>query len=1557
MDDFHGAEIAIIGMSGRFPGARNLDEFWRNLRDGVESLRLLSAEELATRSIDPALLNDSRYVKAAAVLEDSDLFDANFFGMSHREAELTDPQHRLFLECAWEALEDAGYSSEHDVGAIGVFAGASPSTYLFYNLASNPALIATLDPVQLDIGNSGDYLTTRVSYKFNLKGPSHLIQSACSTSLVAVHVACQSLLNEECDIAVVGGITVSVTQPNGYIYLEGGIASPDGHCRAFDAAAQGTIFSSGVGVVVLKRLDEARAAGDTIHAVIKGSAINNDGALKVGYTAPSVVGQAGVISEALANAGVATDTIGYIEAHGTGTAMGDPIEIQALTQAFRADTSANGFCALGSLKTNIGHLGAAAGIAGLIKVVLALKHKQIPPSLHFTRPNPEIDFANSPFFVATQLRDWPASHHPRRAGVSSFGVGGTNAHLIVEEAPAPAPSAPGRNWQLLTLSAKSATALETLSSQLAAHLRDHPELDLADVAHTLQVGRRAFNQRRALLCRDRADAIALLNDPDPARVWTMVQQSSERPVVFLFPGQGAQYAGMGQELYQHEPIFRQWIDRCAEMLRPQLDLDLRAVLYPELRAWPAATVAVHPPALDQTWLTQPALFVVEYALAQLWMDWGVQPHAMIGHSIGEYVAACLAGVFTLEDALTLVAMRGKLMQELPGGAMLAVQLPVAQAQTLLGSELSLAAVNGVDRCVLAGPSAAIAALHDQVRGAGVNAQILRTSHAFHSAQMEPILERFAALLRTMRPNAPRLRFISNVSGTWISPAQASDPQYWATHLRATVRFADGLATLLQEPGAIFLELGPGTTLGRLTSQHPAYDGSGAVLAALRAEREPLPDQAFLLRALGQFWLAGGAVNWPRYYRQAARRRVPLPTYPFERRRYWVAPAQTGAAAAPERHAPPRDELVKHPLPAQWCYQLAWQQADPLALPMVPASPQVRGGWLVFAGDDALSVTLLELLQQTGQPVLRVAMGAPFTALGPNATACTLDPDRAGDYAALLANLRVSDRLPGRIVYAWSLTTALHAPGQPHDLARLLRLLQALGELDAAAPLAFSVLTSGGCAVTDAEPLDPAQAALAGLCRVVAQEHPQIAACCIDIGLISPSAAHVQRLLTRLLPELAALDSEPLLAYRGAQRWLPQYPPLHLQESTVALRSLREQGVYLIVGGLSGLGFALARHLASRYQARLLLLEPAPLPPRDSWAQWLAEHPSEPSSQLIRNAQALESSAGSVTILSADLSDVQQLRTIVAQIYERYGALHGVVYAAGSSGAQTFRFIQASDPDEALRTFDLRVQSLVALEQALQGQHLDFVLVCSSLATVLGGVGYAVYAAAGCALDALVQQQQQAMTPWLVIDWDAWQFAEEQAPITSISAGLAQLALDAAECGAVFERVVTRSPLGRVVISTGDLALRMAQDRQRIAQLRGQRQPRPQAQAANLHPRPKLLTPYVAPGSELEQQIAAIWQQALGIAQIGVNDNFFELGGDSFIALHVVAQLKQVLDMDIPVVSLYEGLSIRALAGVIQSYQAAAESQPDLAAVEEREDKANRRKQYQQMQRTRKRGGN
>ncbi len=886
-------EIAIIGMAGRFPGANNIDEFWQNLCDGVESIRPITPEELRAAGVDDATLNDPAFVGAGASMDGVEGFDASFFGIGKREAEIMDPQHRALLETAWAALENAGYDPERFAGPIGVFGGVAPNTYFQKNLLTRPDLLEIMGNYPPMISSEREYALTRIAFKLNLQGPSLSVNTACSTSGVAIHLACQSVLSGECDMALAGGARIRVPLNAGYLYQEDGILSPDGHCRAFDAEAKGTVVANGVAMIVIKRLSDAMRDGDNIYALIKGTAINNDGAAKVGFTAPSVQGQAAVISEAQAIAEVEPETVSYIEAHGTATALGDPIEIAALTKAFREGSDKKGFCAVGSLKTNIGHLDAGAGVAGVIKTALALKNKLLPPSLNYKNPNPQIDFDNSPFFVNNQLVKWPETEYPRRAGVSSFGLGGTNAHIVLEEAPEAEPSAAAKPYQLLLLSAKSEAALDAATVNLAEYLQNQPEHNLADLAYTLQVGRRRFQHRRILVCQDSQDALEAIKQRDPRKVISQFGENTDRPVVFMFPGSGAQYLNMALEIYQLEPFFRELVDKCAELLKPRLNLDLRDLIYP---ADPANEEIAK--LLEQPSLAMSALFTIEYALAKLWMSWGLQPSAVVGHSLGEYTAACLAGVMQLEDALALVAFRGKLFEKLPAGAMLSVPLSENEIRQIMPPELAIAAINKPSLCVVSGPVAVIEEFQRVLSEREIEAKLLHISAAAHSPLVEPILDEFAAFVSKISLQTPELPYVSNVTGAWVNPQEVATADYWVRHLRGTVRFAEGMQELLQSPEQVFLEVGPGQTLSTFVRQHPAKTSKHVVVASLRHPKEQISDRAFFLNSLGRLWLSGVDIDWQSGYQNEHRKRIPLPTYPFERKRYWIDPAASVPSSSP-----------------------------------------------------------------------------------------------------------------------------------------------------------------------------------------------------------------------------------------------------------------------------------------------------------------------------------------------------------------------------------------------------------------------------------------------------------------------------------------------------------------------------------------------------------------------------------------------------------------------------------------------------------------------------------
>ncbi len=883
-------DIAIIGMAGRFPGAANVTDLWHKLCAGEECITFFTDDELSPL-IDPALRQDKSYVKAKGIISGADTFDAAFFGMTPREAEIMDPQHRLFLETAHEALENAGHTPEQFDGAIGVYGGSGFMSYFVNNLEKCPEVSGSVGGLVKVLSNDKDYMTTRVAYKLNLQGPCVSVGTACSTSLVAVVNAVTSLVNHQCDMAIAGGVTIDTPLNCGYLYEEEGMHSPDGHCRPFDAKAQGTVMGNGVAIVVLRRLADALRDGDHITAVIRGVGINNDGSGKVSFSAPGVGGQAAAIAMAHADAEIDPETISYVEGHGTATPLGDPIEVAALTQAFRARTMATGFCALGSIKGNLGHLDTAAGVTGLIKTALSLQHRKIPPSLHFEAPNPQIDFTNSPFYVNASLTEWKATAWPRRAGVSSFGMGGTNAHVVCEEAPDTGASGPSRPHQLLVLSARTPSALEAATAQLSQHLQQHPETKLADVCYTLARGRTASPHRRFVVCRETADAVSALTQLPPGKAASRHVPPRTSEIAFVFPGQGSQYLNMCRSLHEREEVFRKNLDLCAELLAPDLDCDLRDVLF--------ASDSHAAETLNETTFTQPSIFSVSYSLSKLWESWGVHPGAMIGHSIGEFVAACLAGVFSLEDALRLIAKRGQLMGALPRGSMLSVRLGAAEMERRLGADVAIAAINGPSLCVVSGTTEAIARVRTELESDQVLCRPLQTSHAFHSAMVEPVVAPFTQYCAQVKLSPPRIEIVSTVTGDWLTSSQATDPAYWGRHLREPVRFAAGIQKLWQVPERVLLEVGPGNTGTILARQQIKDINRQVAISSLGTSASDNMESTTLCAAVGQLWLAGARIDWHRYYEAEQRHRLALPTYPFERKRFWIEPARDSMRHTPE----------------------------------------------------------------------------------------------------------------------------------------------------------------------------------------------------------------------------------------------------------------------------------------------------------------------------------------------------------------------------------------------------------------------------------------------------------------------------------------------------------------------------------------------------------------------------------------------------------------------------------------------------------------------------------
>ncbi|MGV9882263.1 SDR family NAD(P)-dependent oxidoreductase [Streptomyces sp. NPDC003006] len=1481
-------DIAVVGMAGRFPGARDLDEFWTNIRDGVESVSFFTEEQLLAAGARPEELTRPGFVPAGAALPGMDTFDAEFFGYTGREAEVMDPQHRVFLETAWQALEHSGYDPARFTGGIGVFAGAGSNGYLA-NVYSHPDVVESLGRTQVLLGNELGFLATRVSYKLDLRGPSISLRTACSTSLVAVHLACRSLRDRECDMAVTGGVFLNLEQERGYVHQDGSFVSPDGHCRPFDARAAGTLFGSGAGAVVLKRLSDALADGDTIHAVVKGSAVNNDGAMKVGFTAPTVDGQAGVIGAALRDAGVSPGEVGYVEAHGTGTALGDPVEIRALGKA-HAERPA-GSIALGSLKSNVGHLDAAAGIAGLIKTVLALRHTTLPPTVHFETPNPDIDFG--PFRVQRKTAPWPRSGGPRTAGVSAFGFGGTNAHVILQEAPpaaGPPGPGPGRPSHLLVLSARDRAALDELSDAMARQLRLDPA-PLAAVTHTAAVGRHHFPVRRAVTGPDAASIAAALEARDPARMTTGTCAGTVPGVAFLLSGQGAQYPGMARELHAQEPVFREAVDLCVKELSRHGtdDVDLLELM-------------LHDDACDaqisRTATAQPALFVLEFALARLWQSWGVEPSALLGHSLGELVAACLAGVFTPEDALGLVALRGQLMQEQPGGAMLSVMADRPTVVKLLPQDVSLAAHNGPEDCVVSGDHPAVAEFAAQLAERGIATRPVRTSHAFHSPLMQPVVARFTEAVAAVPRQRPAIGFVSNVTGTWITDEQARDPEYWGRHILAPVEFDAGVRTLTAQPGLVLLEVGPGQTLSSLARRVVAGGEPVLITASLPHRNDRRHPVGALQRALGHMWTTGMEPDWAAVHGGGADtarpRRVPLPAYPFQRKRYWLerrSPQATGARMA--RRADTTD----------WIQAPSWERT---VLPPIRSS--LRGEhWLIFADRHGVADELTARLRQAGaEPTVVVAGDAWAQEPG----RCTIDPDEPDHYTRLMAALREQNRPPVRVAHCWNVTAGDDIADDPRSAFAtacrafdgLLLLSQALNQYPGLPECHVWVVTDGLHRVTGSEQLMPLKATVSGPARVIPREHPGIAIRTVDVELNTPSSdRRTPKIAEQLLREFSLRPGHAAVAYRGAHRWSRTYVPAPLPSADGVPPVLRSDGVYLITGGTGGLGLALAEHLA-RPGRKVALLARTPVPPEGN-----------------EKLRALRERGAEVDVITADVCDREQVESAIARLLDRWGAVHGVFHAAGLPGGG---LAQLASREESARTMAPKVLGTLHLERALAGRELDFLFLFGSNAANVGDIGQVDYAAANSYLDAFAHAPSEHRV--LTVDWGPWRDTG-MAVTTRVPDALAEVrARDVAERGMstqsaldALERVLVWSEEPQLTVSPMDVqSLIDHAFTLRTDSADGEEWPAGLGTPQTLHPRPEVPTTYAPPQGEVQRLLCRTWQDMLGIERVGVNDSFFDLGGGSLVAIPLVSAINKALGCTLTVAQIYEVLTVAGLARLV-----------------------------------------
>lgn len=1334
-------DIAIVGMAAHLPGAPDIATYWRNLASGIESIRVLSEDELLANGESASRMKRPNYVPSAAVLDGFKEFDADFFGFSPKEAAILDPQHRHFLEVAWEALENAGHPPEAFPGAIGVWAGCGMGSYFYFNLCSNKDLVDSTGMFLLrHTGNDKDFLATRVSHILDLKGPSINIQTACSTSLVAVHYAIQSLLNGECDMALAGGVTIELPHARGYLYTEGEILSPDGHCHAFDHRAQGTVFGSGAGCVVLRRAADAIRDGDHIWAIIKGSAVNNDGAAKAGYLAPSVDGQARAIAEAQAIAGVPAETVSYVECHGTGTYLGDPIEVAALTAAFRETTEAVGTCRLGSVKTNIGHLDTAAGVASLIKVALSLHNRQLPPSLGYEAPNPSIDFETSPFRVNDRLSDWTGPA-PLRAGVNSLGVGGTNAHVVLQEAPAlGASEASDWPFQPIVVSARSKAALDAASLRLAAHLKTETA-PLADIAWTLKEGRRAFEKRRVLVASSAAEAAALLEGADPRRVFTHDFLGDNPEVVFMFPGGGAQYAGMARDLYETEPVFADWMDRGLAVLQPKLDYDIRALWLPEPGALAAANERLRKPSVQL-----PLIMITEYALAQLFMSWGVTPTALVGHSMGENTAACLAGVMSFEDCIGLVHLRGTLFDTIAPGGMLSVPMAEADLRPYITGDLDLASDNAPGLCVVSGPDAALDDLSRRLAAEGVEAQRVQIDIAAHSRMLEPILQRFGDYLRSIPLHAPQLPIQSNRTGAVLTDAEATSPDYWVAHLRNTVNFRPCIEAL-KSPSRVYVEMGPGRALSSLAQANGIPQGQ--VIAALRHPEQKVADDQWHMATIARLWACGVPVDWEPIWGGAARRRVPLPGYAFQRKEYFIEP---GTAATVEAQALPArvEDIGAWGWTPQWRLATAAAEIEDLA----DVAPQ---NWLIFQDDAGLGAATATRLRGAGHKVTTVRPGDAF---GRDATGYILAPERGREgYDALIRDLVASGNAPSRIAHFWLVTKGeTFRPGSSflhrnieQGFYSLMFLAQAIAEENLPRPMHLSVITNGAVQVKDEPLLWPEKATALGPVRVIPRELPGMTVSLLDVALPEGRRAELpQRLVEQVIEEMIAATDGTLAALRGPSRYQQRLKATPLPAEGLTL----PQGAHVfITGGFGGIGLTVAEDLIRRFGAKITLIARRSLPERPTWGAYLAAHdPADPVARRILALQRLEALGGQVLVAPADVCNLQDMEAALTLGQQRFGAVAAVIHAAGVVDDGPLLTKTPAEVEEVLAP---KLHGTQVLNRLFPDGSVKVMVLFSSTSTLTGPAGQIDYVAANEYLNAFARSRRGGRTQVVALNWGIW----------------------------------------------------------------------------------------------------------------------------------------------------------------------------------------------------------
>lgn len=1465
-------DIAIVGLSGRFPKSENIEAFWKNLVEGNELVHNYTEEELKESGVEQEVLRAPNFIKSNSFIDNPESFDYSFFGYTKEEASLMDPQIRIMHEQVWLAIEDSACDISKYKGKIGLYLSASDNfNWKAYEMINRNEKISPFLSARLSDKN---FISTLISYRLNLKGPSYYIDTACSSSLVSVHVACRNLLMKECSLAIAGGVSIDSTVHKGYFFEEGMISSKDGHCRAFDEESSGTIWGEGAGVVVLKRLEDALNDRDNIYAVIRSSAVNNDGKRKVGFTAPSVDGQADCIKLAHRIGDISADSISYIEAHGTGTRLGDPIEIEALNKAF--DNNTNQRCAIGSVKTNMGHLDAAAGIAGLIKTSLAIQNRILPASLHFKKPNSEINFDSGPFYVNRELKKWEDRRgNILRAGVSSFGIGGTNSHIVLEEAPEIGSTTSSRPYQLLTYSGKTNSSINNYKGRLEDFIKRKKTSDLSDLAYSLKVGRQSFKHREFIVCKDKEDALINLQRMDKDGSNPIIV-NKKRNVVFMYTGQGSQYFSMAKGIYFQEEYFRSIMDQGFQILKNKTGED-----YAEIIGY-TDNVSGDKQRINNTRYTQPLLFLIEYAFTQFLMKHGIVPDYMIGHSLGEYVAACISEVFSFDGALDIIVKRANLMSELESGEMLGVGTSKNNIQSLIGEKVSIASINTEDSCVVSGKMENVSELINILIQKEIPYTKLKTSHAFHSEMMDAILSDYEIELTKVNLSPPKYPFVSNLTAKEILPEEATSPKYWVRQLRETVNFSEGLSYLLKKQDSIFIEIGPGNTLSNFLKQNKRYNGNSSIANVIRHPKDNMDDNQYLTNSFGVLWSNGIDIDWKFYYESEIRNKISAPSYSFDKT---ILPAKIN----------PFERLKNEDFSfegskgkaSESLYRSNWKKA-----PIVIKNEDVTDNYdyLIFTEKTLLINALKSRLIEHENRVIEVVKGEKYEQI--NEFLYSINSNNEVDFIKLFNTLESKNYRFTRIIFNWNFK-GKNQEAILSGCSVMLYLGMRLVRHNPFSDKKLVFLSKLNQRVLGNEKINTIMAAVKTIANSFLPVSSTIFNCCIDIhqNLINP------RIISKIIDELNYNSTISNVAYRHNNRWIQFFEPVSLNQSNQN-SYIKKNQTYLITGELGYIEKILSRYLCDKYNAKVILIG-REIPNQNLWKGYLnAKDTDEDIVSKINEIQSLKQEGKAVYYYQGDVSDYTKFLNVVETIKKEHGKISGIIHRANANDSKLLKSEKDFDIDITRKLFNPRIQGTLNLYKLFKDSALDFVWIPSSLSSSLDRKVNGLNAVSDTFISAFIDSDRGKLDNWFCVHFD----------------DLSDFTMQENELIEIFEKSFAAEPISSLIVALRDLNSITKGKKPNIINDKGD----------NTHgmiiERSLLNTAYIPPENEMEEKLCDLWQSFLGYEKIGIEDDFFELGGDSLKAMSLLKRILKTFNVEIGIQDFYLKANIKAISEEIDTAQ-------------------------------------